>query len=454
MSKAPFILLVNPWTTDFAAYDLWAKPLGLLLLGGLLKEGGCGVAFIDCLDRYDPLSRTCGEMLRGEERKFGTGKYSRTLIEKPQAYGDIPRRYYRYGIHPESFRKQLQVIQEPDLIWVTSVMTYWYPGVQETIEVLHEVFPKVPVWLGGIYASLCTGHAEKNSGADQVITLPLEKLPGRIEAATGFAVKNIPSWGNFRQAPLPALEFISHPTYAPIMTGRGCPFRCPYCASGILQPRWERRSADAVYEEILHWHETLGVVDFAFYDDALLLQAETSLKPALERLCREGLRLRFHTPNALHVRALTSDWCRLLFESGFTTLRLGLETTRADKQREWGGKVETRMYRESVERLRMAGFSRDQIGVYLLCGLPGQSPEDVAEAIEVVAESGAQPHLCEYSPVPGTAMWSEVCALSRYDIAKEPLFQNNSFFACRRSDFSYDDLLRLKELVRRVRRLP
>ena len=32
-SKFPHILLVNPWIHDFAAYDFWAKPLGLLTLG-------------------------------------------------------------------------------------------------------------------------------------------------------------------------------------------------------------------------------------------------------------------------------------------------------------------------------------------------------------------------------------------------------------------------------------
>jgi len=27
-----YLLLINPWVYDFAAYDLWAKPLGLLYL--------------------------------------------------------------------------------------------------------------------------------------------------------------------------------------------------------------------------------------------------------------------------------------------------------------------------------------------------------------------------------------------------------------------------------------
>jgi hypothetical protein len=133
-------------------------------------------------------------------------------------------------------------------------------------------------------------------------------------------------------------------------------------------------------------------------------------------------------------------------------LYVGLETTRPDKQWEWGGKVENEMFLNAVENLLKAGFSRDQLGVYLLCGLPGQTPEEVAETIQAVARSGAQPYLCEYSPVPGTSMWKDACTVSCYDLEGEPLYHNNTFFACRRPDFSYEDLLRLKDLNREVRR--
>jgi radical SAM superfamily enzyme YgiQ (UPF0313 family) len=192
-------------------------------------------------------------------------------------------------------------------------------------------------------------------------------------------------------------------------------------------------------------------VDFAFYDDALLLGAEHGLKLVLERICLEGPDIRFHTPNAIHIRALTSEWCQLLHESGFTTIRLGLETTRADKQQEWGGKVETEMFFSAVTDLLEAGFSEEEIGVYLLCGLPGQTPEEVAEAIRVVHTAGAQPYLAEYSPVPGTPMWSEATRTSVYDL-NEPLYHNNTYFACRRPGFSYQDLLHLKKMAQSARR--
>jgi hypothetical protein len=48
-------------------------------------------------------------------------------------------------------------------------------------------------------------------------------------------------------------------------------------------------------------------------------------------------------------------------------------------------------------------------------------------------------------------MWPESVAACSYDLEGEPLYHNNTFFACRRPDFSYEDLLRLKDLARQVR---
>ena len=41
-------LLINPWIYDFAAYDFWLKPYGLLLIGGKLRKLGYSVYYF-CL---------------------------------------------------------------------------------------------------------------------------------------------------------------------------------------------------------------------------------------------------------------------------------------------------------------------------------------------------------------------------------------------------------------------
>jgi len=431
MSRPPSVLLVNPWICDFAAHDLWAKPLGLLQIGALLRRGGWEVGYIDCLDRHDPDTNRRGDVLAPTFQSFGTGKFPKVPLDTPEPIADIPRRFYRYGIHPDSLRQQLLKIPTPDLVLTTCMMTYWYPGLQQTIGVIREVLPGVPVWLGGVYARLCPGHARKHSGADLVFT---GYLPAR----------DLDTW------PAPALDLIPHLEYAPLLTGLGCPYRCPYCASPVLQPEAARRNPENVFSEIEHWQEKIS--DFAFYDDALLIDARESLMPVLRRVIQNNLKIRFHTPNGLHIRPLTPEICRLLFDSGFETVRLGLETTVESQQKNWGGKVDTDMYLSAVDNLTAAGFSSRQIGVYLLCGLPGQTPEQVAGAIRVVQQSGARPQLCEYSPVPETALFEEAKKISAFDLENEPLTHNNSFFACRRPAFTYPDLVSLKETARMARR--
>ena len=151
--KRPEILLINPWIHDFAAYDLWAKPVGLLVLASMLRKQGWEPRLVDCLDPDHP------EMKSFKGRKGSHGRFHRHPIARPEALNTIPRTFSRYGVPYEIIRKDLQSISRPRAILVTSLMTYWYPGVQEAIALLREVFPGVHLLLGGIYASLMPDNA-------------------------------------------------------------------------------------------------------------------------------------------------------------------------------------------------------------------------------------------------------------------------------------------------------
>jgi radical SAM superfamily enzyme YgiQ (UPF0313 family) len=438
------ILLINPWISDFAAYDFWLKPLGLLYLGSLLRHNGHQVRFIDCLDPYQPamLQNDCGQLHR---HSSGHGKFFRQIIPKPDALKMFPRNYCRYGILPEIFRDDLKQNQDADIVLITSMMTYWYPGVFEAIQIIKEVLPSVPIVLGGKYATLCYDHAIKYSGADYVIAgageKPILKL---MQNLFSEEITFVPDEDNLDFRPYPAFDLINNAEQLPITTSLGCPYRCSYCSSHIFNNKFRRRDPLKVADEIEHWQKKSNVNNFSFYDDALLVDSGKMIIPLLREVQKRNLSCNFHCPNGLHLHEITTKLSELMYSSGFMTIRFGFETSNFNRQMQTGGKVKNEELQNAVRHLKSAGYKTDEIGIYLLCGLPGQNSSEVKESIAFVRECGARPVLAEYSPIPGTDLWPEAVAASPFDITEEPLYHNNSLLCCRNDDFSYADYTELK----------
>jgi len=441
------ILLINPWIHDFAAYDFWLKPLGLLYLGGLLRQNGHQVHFIDCLD-YHPAMLAKG-LKQPQRHAYGRGKFFRQVIPKPDSLKMMPKNYCRYGITPEIFHEELKSYQDIDIVLITSMMTYWYPGVFKTIKIIKEVLPSVPVVLGGKYATLCSEHAAKYSGADFVISGAGEKqILNLLQDVFGEKISFMPDEENLDSFPYPAFDLIRKIDQLPITTSRGCPYRCSYCSSHILNKKFLRRDPLKVADEIEYWQKNSGVKNFSFYDDALLVEPDKMIIPLLNELQRRNLSCQFHCPNGLHLREINQELSDLLYGSSFKTIRFGFETADFQRQTETGGKVKNEELQRGVSYLKKAGYKTEEIGIYLLCGLPHQSAKEVRDSIDFVWECGAKPMLAEYSPIPGTKMWAEAVIASPFDIQGEPLYHNNSLLPCRSNDFSFADYTKLKAASR------
>ena len=445
-SNSPHILCINPWIHDFAAFDFWAKPLGLLLLASIMRENGLNVSFMDCVDRFHPRAGSTVKILPD-----GRGPFHKKEIPPPEGLENTGKRFSRYGIEPEWFigdLKKIDRVNRPDLIFVTSFMTYWASGVKETISTLKLVFPDVPVVLGGIYATLCTDHAVKESLADEVVSGNGENiLKEIIKKYTGFDLPFYHDPDNLDALPMPALDLLSRLPYAPIMTSRGCPFSCEYCASSFLERKLRRRSFQSVFKEIQHWHYNFNVKNFAFYDDALLIDEKKYALPLFEKIIDSGMDLSFHTPNALHISKITKEAADLMFKAGFKTIRLGLETTDFSEKRQNDHKVKENEFINAVNHLKNAGFTSKQIGAYLLCGLPGQNLKEVENSVTIVKKTGIQPVLAYYTPIPHTPMWKKAKNFSRFDLEKNPVFTNNALFPCLEKNNGTKSISQLKKLA-------
>jgi radical SAM superfamily enzyme YgiQ (UPF0313 family) len=200
----------------------------------------------------------------------------------------------------------------------------------------------VPVALGGIYATLCRGHARQHSGADEVIAGPGVMAALRFVDQVTSHDSTPDRYADPRACLPPAHELVPRP-FAGLITSWGCPYRCTYCASRRLQPDFVQREPAAVVEEI----ETCvrrGIRDFAFYDDSLLLDSGQHLVPILEAVIEREWPVRLHAPNGLHAREITGPLADLMRRAGLVTVRLSLETTDAARQRSTGGKVTTDLF--------------------------------------------------------------------------------------------------------------
>ena len=438
-------LLINPWIHDFAAYDYWLQPLGLLYLASFLRSNGLEVNLINCLDPFHPAMK----MVSKPPQRYaaGHGKFFQQEIEKPGPLKGIRRKYKRYGISPELFRQELETLPSPSVILVTSMMTYWYTGVAETIRIAREVHPGAPVILGGNYATICNGHASNNSGADFVIAGEAENSLQDVLEIAGAAPRYLPDGDVLDSLPYPAFDLLGSPAQVPIQSSRGCPFRCVYCASPILNRKFRRRDPVKVADEIQFW-SSRGVRNFSIYDDAFLVKPEEMAIPLMKEVIAREIACRFHCPNGLHLRGISGETALLMKRSGFETLRFGFETSEPQRQAATGGKVRGEDLLAAVGYLKGAGYTGRDIGVYLLCGLPGQPASEIRASIDFVKSCGARAILAEFSPIPGTLLWDECRKNSKFDL-DEPLFHNNTLLPCAGEDISiefYRDLKRLSRI--------
>ncbi len=440
------ICLINPWIHDFAAYDFWSKPIGILYLASILRKNGYDVNFIDCLNPYHPAMKDEFQIKPPKRRLWGNGKYAKEAIEKPERLRNFSRRYNRYGITPRIFTEELMKLGKADLVFVTSMMTYWYPGVFEAIDITRQTYPDSTIVLGGNYATLCSEHARHNSGADIVIAGEGEKHIHELCDLSYF----MPDLTHLDSYPYPAFDLLSSIDQVPIMTSRGCPFKCTYCASHLLNDGFRVRDPIKVVDEIEFWNRNHGVMNFSIYDDAFLVDSANRAIPMMKELLRRDLHVSFHCPNGLHLREITGEVSRLMLRSGFRTIRFGFETSNIRRQMETGGKITNDETAAAIKHLKNAGYGSSDIGVYILCGLPEQSAAEVHESIAFIKSLGARPVIAEYSPIPGTQLWEESIAASPFDIQGDPIFQNNTLIPCRSEKLTYEMYRTLKDETRRA----
>lgn len=377
--------------------------------------------------------------------RCGSGPFPKTPLPAPEPVARVPRRFSRYGLPFPAVEQALQRLSPPpDLVLLSTVMTYWYPGAVAAARLVRRLWPRVPIALGGMYATLCPDHARANVPADLIVPGPAEQ-EGNWRQMWSLLGLDAPNRPEFSFTPSLLGTFYPLARFSVILGSRGCPFNCSYCASNKIAPGFIQAEGSDLRPGVEAELER-GIRDFAFYDDALLVAPEKWLLPLLDLLCSRQARVRLHTPNGLHVRYLSLELCRRLKSAGLTTVRLGLES--ADFSNRWDAKLTEEQWRAGLSNLLQAGFSKEEVGAYILFGLPGQKKEEIERAIRFAKRFSIRPHLAYYSPIPGSSLFAKAQAHSPYPLEQEPLYQNRSLWPCYPGGFSWSEKNRWEELIK------
>jgi len=436
--ETPKALLINPYIYDFAAYSFWSAPLGLLYIGGILRQNSFQISLIDCL-----------EVVEAKRKEDGRAPFIKEKVSSPSCLEGIKKRLKRYGISKEELLKRLSAIHEPDIILITSIMTYWYMGTKEVLETVRTVFPMSKIVIGGIYPTLCYEHATVHmAGADLIVrNNEIGLFYDFLEHHLSIRLKSRPQLYGFEGVPYPCFDLYGTPYFVPLLTSYGCIYRCAYCSTPFMYPRLIRRKPMEVIDEVIYWQGS-GVNRFVLYDDNFLYDKKNHAVPLLKGLSGLTSKPDIYNPNALNAAFIDDEIAELLLYSGFKEIRIGLETIDPKTQRQTGNKVDRDTFERAIKSLVKGGFKTSAIGVYILAGLPFQNWMDVKDAIDYLCDLGVRPHIAEYTPIPHTRLFDEYKALARYPISDEPLFQNNALFPFSWDGFTERDLIFLKHYLR------
>ncbi|MHC4535982.1 MAG: B12-binding domain-containing radical SAM protein [Planctomycetota bacterium] len=425
----PRILLVNPPIYDFAAYDFWLKPYGMLSAAGKLR-GNADFKLFDFMDRLHPFAAKQKHL---ESDRWSRGRFYSQQIPNPKPLESIPRYYRRFGLPRDIFQNFLKEEGPFDFVFIQTTMTYWYKGVSEVIEDIRKARPQTKIILGGNYVTLCRNHAEK-SGADfLVVGTNLEPLWEylRINPNTNQSAL----WELYQKLSVGVLKLTD-----------GCPFKCTYCSVPKVYSRFKPRQLEHSLAELMLLY-SLGVKNIAFYDDALLFDTDKVLAPFFNEVVKRDIKVNFHSPNALNARFITKELAELMVQAGFKTFYLGFESASQQWQKRTGSKVFSDELTKAVEHLVSAGAEPANITTYQILGHPHIEIQQLETSMHFVNSLGVRGMLADFSPIPGTPD-GEYCR--QWVDMDEPLMHNKTAFPI--ILLGFDETNRLKDLQRKLNR--
>lgn len=338
----------------------------------------------------------------------------------------------------------------PKLFCLTAVSSQ-YPAICGIARAIKQLAPRVHVLLGGHHATLNSEDAIAESSFDAVCigegeaaAVEYARQIENGEEPSGIAnlwIRSRDSLSVERNAPAPFIQDLDSlptidrsmwdewvadgPRSVTVLLGRGCPNRCTYCSNHALAKvadgRYVRfRSPQNVIRELDEVAASYPTVN-SVYLEVETLQANPKyafeLCDYLERFVADlGRPMAFGT-NLLVTRRMAENLAllRRLSQVGFDHVNIGLESGSERIRNEV-------LHRPRYSNDDLVAFCREarqlavKVNLYVLVGIPGETPSEFAETIACVrACDPHETHLSIFYPYPGTDLYRTAKKMGSFD---------------------------------------
>jgi radical SAM superfamily enzyme YgiQ (UPF0313 family) len=219
------------------------------------------------------------------------------------------------------------------------------------------------------------------------------------------------------EIPIPAREFLDRKYYfkpgnvfsgnvlklgnsATMMTSRGCPFNCAFCASPAIHKRKVRyRNTETVRKEIESLKNEYNVTEIRFQDDCFTLNRKR-FKELVKMLYRAEINYRC----SMRADQVDKESVDLLWDSGCKEVGIGVEAAE-DSILDLAAKGTTVQQNiNAIQILRDRGF---KVRIFIMTGLPGETASAASHMIDFLERTKPDVvTLTSFIPTPGSDFYN------------------------------------------------
>jgi radical SAM superfamily enzyme YgiQ (UPF0313 family) len=181
--------------------------------------------------------------------------------------------------------------------------------------------------------------------------------------------------------PFPAWSLFPRTTKYPVMTTRGCPFRCLFC-SRVLGNRVRYRSPENVISELELLAADYHPSEVVFCDETFTLN-RGRVTTILELMIERGLSRKFTWVAQTRVNECDESLLRLMARAGCRKIDFGIESGNAQVLARIGKGISLDDARRAVRAAQRVGI---EVETLFILGHPGETRDTAKDTIDFAAE--------------------------------------------------------------------